>query len=346
MAFDFPANPSIGQPFVVSGIAYVFDGVAWNVAATPQAVLTADSRNRVRNPNFIISQENGDNAGITTGYYMADQWFHSWSSAVGQAAAGRVAATPPSGSRYALHTYVNTVDTALVTEWLGVTQRIEGLDIADFRWGSADAKPAVLRFWAYSQLGGTYGGCVRSSAPAARSFVFGFTLPAATWTEVVRAIPGDTSATAWNSDSTLAAELWFTWAASSTQCAAPGWNNGGNIGATGQDNGFASTANHFYVADVGLYKDPLGTGLAPPWEAPDFADELRRCQRYWKRMYSILLNPNVNNGSTFFNVMMRTNPSITNPTASPGFGVGASTSENADIYGTRAYTDVILNARI
>jgi hypothetical protein len=284
--FDFPANPSIGQPFVVSGITYIFDGVAWNVSAAPNAALplTADSRNRIRNPNMIVSQENGDTASVVAGYYVADQWQSNWSAGGGgQAGAGRVTTTPPSGSTYSFHQYVNVAD-ATPTGWMAISQSIEGTDIADFRWGSAVAKQAVLRFWANSSAAGTYGGCVRSIAPGpARTFPFSFTLAANTWTEVVKVIPGDTGGTAWTSTNTKAGEVFFTWAAATAQRGTPGvWQDGGMFGATGQSNGFGVVANHFYVTDIGLYLDPLGTGIPPRWEAPDFNEEYIRCQRYYE----------------------------------------------------------------
>ena len=34
-----------------------------------------------------------------------------------------------------------------------------------------------------------------------------------------------------------------------------------------------------------MYADPYLTGVAPPFQVPQFADELRRCQRYWYRGY-------------------------------------------------------------
>jgi hypothetical protein len=43
--------------------------------------------------------------------------------------------------------------------------------------------------------------------------------------------------------------------------------------------------NAFYIFDVGLYLDPNNTGVAPPWQMPDEAEELRACQRYWEKAY-------------------------------------------------------------
>ena len=42
-----------------------------------------------------------------------------------------------------------------------------------------------------------------------------------------------------------------------------------------------TTGNVFELFDVGLYLDPHNTGIAPPWQMPDEAEELRACQRYY-----------------------------------------------------------------
>ena len=284
MAFDFPASPAEGTQFTpAGGPTYVFKSGVWTVPSIGSIKpLTADTRNRIVNPCMQISQENGDTASISTAYYPADQWLASWTSAVGQAGSNR-SEISPNGSKYVLHQYVNVADTALATEWLGVYQIIEGTTLADFRWGTVAAKQVVLRFWAFSTVAGTYGGAIRNFN-ASRTFVFSFVLSANAWTEFVVVIPGDTAGT-WLTDNSMACQLWFTWAASSAQCGTPGiWQNGTMFGATGQSNGFSVAGNHFYIADVGLYADPLKTGVAPPLDIPAYDDDLRHCQRYYYRL--------------------------------------------------------------
>jgi len=46
-------------------------------------------------------------------------------------------------------------------------------------------------------------------------------------------------------------------------------------------NGAAVVNSYFGLANVGLYRDPLATGIAPPWVMPDYAEESRACQRYY-----------------------------------------------------------------
>ena len=348
---DPPADPYNGQLWwnAENGNLYVWydDGnsAQWVQTAgyTGAAYRTAEARNRIRNPAMQISQENGDTASVANTYYLADQWITSWSSAVGQAGSGRVVSASPNGSKYALHAYVNAADTSLATEWLGINQPIEGTDIADFKWGTADAQQAVLRFWAFANTAGTYGGAIRSTT-VSRTFVFDFTLPANQWTEVVKVIPGDTGGPAWATDNTKAGELWFTWAASAVQCGAPGWQAGAAIGATGQRNGFDTVANHFYIADTGLYKDPLKTGKPPPWQIPDYADELVRCQRYWEigdsRFDGYGVTGTFNSETVPFSVTKRTVPVCAILAGATASNMGTSTVDMATMASFRTFRQV------
>jgi hypothetical protein len=43
-------------------------------------------------------------------------------------------------------------------------QRIEGTNVADLAWGTANAKTVTLSFWVRSSLTGTFGGSLRNSA--------------------------------------------------------------------------------------------------------------------------------------------------------------------------------------
>jgi hypothetical protein len=77
----------------------------------------------------------------------------------------------------------------------------------------------------------------------------------------------------------------------------------------------ATAAAVFELFDAGLYLDPLATGVAPPWEMPDYAQELEACKRYWGSYgmvlggyYGVAAGPYVS--STPFPVTMRIVPAI------------------------------------
>jgi hypothetical protein len=54
------------------------------------------------------------------------------------------------------------------------------------------------------------------------------------------------------------------------------------MGHASLSNGMAVAGNVFHIFDVGLHLDPLNTGIAPPWQQPDEAAELRACMRYFQ----------------------------------------------------------------
>ena len=85
-------------------------------------------------------------------------------------------------------------------------------------------------------------------------------------------------------------EVGFGFAAGTTYQGAAGWQAGAKYTITGNPNG-AVTGNVFYFTDVGLYLDPLATGIAPPWAMPDEAEELRACQRYYQKVTDYQMFP-------------------------------------------------------
>ena len=290
-----PGSPSNGQLFWESDtgnfyIFYIDPGGApgqWVQVNTSgaAATATADAYNRIVNGAMLISQENGNTSSTTAAssaaYYGADQWFGWWSLTGGTANFRSVAlAGPPSGSKTYLQMQFPGGAPANASAYALITQRIEGLRVADLQWGTANAKPVVLRFWANASTAGTYSVRFGNAVGAAtRCYVAQFTLAAATWTQVSFAVPGDTTGV-WASDTSLGMSIDFCIFTGSTFTGVTGWQAGNFFAAPGQVASLPSNAT-FLVADVGLYADPSNTGKAPPWQTPDYATALRDCQRYY-----------------------------------------------------------------
>jgi hypothetical protein len=76
-----------------------------------------------------------------------------------------------------------------------ITQTIEGTNISDLAWGSANAKTVTLSFWTKSSLTGTFGGALNNS-DSTRLYPFTYTISAAnTWEYKTVTITGDISGT-------------------------------------------------------------------------------------------------------------------------------------------------------
>ena len=247
--------------------------------------VTAQTRNRIVNGAMQHSQQNYDSASAASalhgGYYCADQTMARWSVSPGTMAAGRHASikSPDDGRTVVLTT--STIKASLAaTDHALITQLIEGSRIADLQWGTASARPIVIRF----QVRGTYTGKFSfrvCNNAVDRSYVSQFDIASAdTWTLIEAVIPGDTSGT-WLTDAGVGLRFEIAIGVGSSYVGTAGaWQAGNIFAGPGQTNGVA-TAGSFLVSDVGLYLDPDNTGIPPKWEMPDYAEELIACRRYF-----------------------------------------------------------------
>jgi hypothetical protein len=248
-------------------------------------VATAQARNRIVNGAMQISQEAGNTNLGGSGQYPADQ-FGVLFVTTGTINFQRVQVVTPNGSANRLRVVIVAADTSLAAgEYLFVQSAVEGIRVADFRWGSASAKQVVLRFW-WKSPAGTYSVMVGNGSAPTRSYIANFTVSAGqanTDTEQTLVIPGDTSGT-WPTDTSAGLLLRICMASGTTFQGAAGWQAGNVFATSATSNGMASTSNVYELFDVGLYLDPLATGVAPRWEMPDEAQELAACQRYFNRI--------------------------------------------------------------
>ena len=285
--WNFPDSPTAGQVFTTpNGAQYIFTDGVWKQASAAQIKLTAQDFNRVVNPAMQVSQEWDVTAGTSTGFYMADQWLTSQGGSSWTISWGRVASRTPRGSSYRLRGTVTLAKPALAAgDWAIMQQYIEGLRFADFLWGTANGKPAILRF-GFRGPAGTYGVSIRNGPTVDRTWVGTFTIAAGQAnidTEQTFIVPPETVGT-WATDNSRALQLCFCVAAGSGQHGVAGWQTGNFYTTSAQFNGLGANGNIFELFDVGLYLDPEGTGAAPPWQMPSFADAILDCWRYFRRL--------------------------------------------------------------
>ena len=287
--FDFPASPAIGQVFNPSGgPLYTWNGLAWAAVAVP--IGTADTRNRIVNGAMQISQENAAGTVLTASLsYPADQW-QGQHTTTGALIYQQIVSTVYPFNRTRIRMLVSpTADTSIAAgEFAMLAQSIEGIRIADFMWGTALPKPAVIYLAMTCNVAGTYAVALRENAATPTySIVFPFTVSASEaltgLIERTFAVPAPTAGT-WVSDNTKALSLSVCFATGTTyQAPSNGvWVAGNFLGVAGHSNGLAAVNNELCIVRAGLYLDPNNTGLAPPWQPPDEAQELAACMRYWE----------------------------------------------------------------
>ena len=203
------------------------------------------------------------------------------------------------------------------SEAFGIQQVIEGFNIADLAWGTANAKTVTLSFQVYSSLTGTFGGAIQNYAQN-RSYPFTYTISSAnTWTSVSVIIPGDTTGT-WVTDNTGGLLVGFGLGCGSTYSGASGaWAGADYRSATGATSVVGTSGATWYITGVQL---EVGT-QATPFEFRHYSHELQMCQRYYWQMVSGTTIEVMINGYNYqstqwesvvtYPVEMRTVPTIT-----------------------------------
>ena len=274
-------------------------------------------RNRIINGAMVIDQRNaGASITPTNGQFSVDRWacFLSQASKYTiQQNAGSV--TPPIGFINYLGATSSAATSLGATDWFGIAQRIEGFNIADLGWGTANAKTVTLSFQVYSSLTGTFGGSLNNNG-FAYNYPFSYSIPIAnTWTTISITIAGPTSGT-WLATNGFGVQVHFGLGVGSTYSGTAGsWTATANIlSATGATSVVGTSGATFYITGVQL---EAGT-TASPFEQRLYGTELALCQRYYYRLTpSAAANPlgtsyssstTVNIGTVNFPVTMRDRP--------------------------------------
>jgi len=238
-------------------------------------------KNRIINGAMVIDQRNaGASVTVSTATYCVDRWGFSGSQAskfTAQQNAGSV--TPPVGfSNYWGLTTISPVSLAS-GDYFVAYQVIEGYNVADFGWGTANAKTVTISAWVYSSLTGTFGGSLRSSTNN-YSYPFTYSIPVAnTWTQISITIPGATSST-WNTTNGQGILVNFALGVGSTYSGTAGsWSANNYLSATGATSVVSTNGATFYITGVQLEVGSSATGF----EYRQYQQELALCQRYYQR---------------------------------------------------------------
>jgi hypothetical protein len=275
-------------------------------------------KNRIINGAMVIDQRNaGASLSMTTSTYGLDRYrcFASQTSKMTvQQNAGSV--TPPTGFTNYMGFTSSSAYSSLSTDRFMVIQGIEGYNIADLGWGTANAKTVTLSFWVRSSLTGTHSGALGNDA-GSRSYVFSFTVSSAnTWEYKTVTIAGETSGT-WLTDNQGGIYFYFNLGCGSNYLTTAGsWANGYYIGATGATSVVGTNGATFYITGVQL---EVGSA-ATTFDYRPYTTELQLCQRYYEIltynsngeiMSSYLLTSTFYKSYWYFKVNKRASPTIT-----------------------------------
>lgn len=269
-----------------SGAITFNDGSVQNTASLP------GMRNRIINGAMMIDQRNAGASG-TAGGYTVDRWYYLSSQAskgTWQQNAGSV--TPPVGFKNYLGFTSSSAYSVVSGDYFNFFQKIEGFNVSDLDWGTANAKPVTLSFKVYSSLTGTFGGSLTNSA-SSRSYPFTYTISSAnTWTDISVTIAGDTTGT-WLTNSSTGIQISFGLGAGSTYSGTAGaWASAQYLSATGATSVVGTNGATFYITGVQLEKGSTATSF----DYRPYGQELQLCQRYFQKTYPIGIKPGDTSG--------------------------------------------------
>jgi hypothetical protein len=236
-------------------------------------------RNRIINGQMVIDQRNaGASVTPTNGAFTLDRWVAALSQTSKfsvQQNAGPV--TPPAGFTNYLGVTSLSAYTVGAAENFLIQQRIEGYNVADLGWGTANAKTVTLSFWVRSSLTGTFGGALRNSN-STRSYPFSYLISSAnTWEQKSITVAGETTGT-WLTTNGNAISVVFGLGVGPDRSGTAGaWASTNYTSATGATSVVGTNGATFYITGVQL---EVGT-QATSFEYRQIQQELALCQRYY-----------------------------------------------------------------
>ena len=272
-------------------------------------------RNRIINGAMRIDQRNSGaaNTPVNNGYTL-DRWKFGLTQASKFTAQQDSSANTVAGFTSSMKITSSSAYSVTTGDTFFLDQCIEGNNVADLRWGTANARAITISFWVRSSLTGQFGGALRNNA-ADRSYPFSYTIVAAnTWEQKVITVAGDTSGTWLTTNGTGIEIVWNLGSVSSYLATAGAWTAANIIGATGDTSVVGTNGATWYITGVQLEEGSVPT----PFEYRQYGTELALCQRYYFRFVpgasSSFVTGGYNSSSTAFQgflsfpVSMRTSP--------------------------------------
>jgi hypothetical protein len=234
-------------------------------------------RNRIINGDMRIAQRG--TAAVTASGYGVDRF--NIANTTDGAFSAQQDSSAPAGFIKSTKITTTTADASVTTTQLFIfRQMIEGTNIADLAWGTANAKTVTLSFWVRSSLTGTFGGSLLNS-DSSRSYPFTYSISSAdTWEQKSVTIAGETSGT-WLTDTGVGIRVTFGLGVGPDRSGTAGaWNSNNNQSATGAVSVIGTLNATWYITGVQL---EVGS-VATPFERRPFGAELILCQRYYYRV--------------------------------------------------------------
>jgi len=264
---------------------------AAELAALIGSQTALSNRNLIINGAMQVDQRNsGSSVSAPHNTYTLDR-LNTYQSGGGAYSVQQQTSVTPVGFGFAAKINVDTIDSSIAAgDYYMLTYNFEGHDTAQLEFGTSGAKTVTLSFYVRSSLTGTFSGAINNDA-SDRAYTFEYTIDSAdTWERKTITVAGDQSGTWPGAVNTRSIKIRWALALGSTYSNTAGsWASGDYYGTSNQVNLMATLNNTFYITGVQL---ELGE-QATPFEHRSYADELRRCQRYFTYICSYSDNARV-----------------------------------------------------
>jgi hypothetical protein len=269
----------------------------YNGSITANAVTpSVNMKNRLINSAMVIDQRNAGASTTPAGStYTLDRWVYQPSPA--SKFSIQRSTTAPGGFSNSMLLTVVSAYTPSGNDSINIGQYIEGFNVADLGWGTANAKTVTLSFWVNCSVTGTYS--VQFGGDNGRGYIGTYTVSAAnTWEYKTITVPGDTSGTYGTTNGTGITVFFALGAGSGRQNTANTWIASGytTTAATGSTNLVATNGATLYITGVQLEVGSTATSFDyRPYGTEDYL-----CKRYYQ-LQTVSTYGCIDGTSTVFN---------------------------------------------
>tara|TARA_B100000287_G_scaffold390184_1_gene400821 strand:+ start:254 stop:1396 length:1143 start_codon:yes stop_codon:yes gene_type:complete len=268
------------------------DGIRSNSASSDAITLandgtcTANITNNLSNRNLVINgamqvAQRGTSQSPASGYGTVDRFIVS-NPTGSQTQAASQETDAPVGLYKSLKVTCTTANTNITTsvgDQAKIEYRIEGTDLANIHYGTANAQTLTVSFYVKSnKTGNTAIGLVNYSNN--RCFVHQYNIASAnTWQRVSFSVTGDTSGT-WGTDTGIGMRMrWGSFGTNHQTTSFNAWQSG-QFMATGNSPINFNSATNDYLQITGVQVER--GSVATDFEHRSYAQELELCKRYFQ----------------------------------------------------------------
>jgi hypothetical protein len=300
--------------------------VSWNTLdSNVQGDLGISFKNKIINGAMTFDQRNAG-ASVTPANlaYTLDRWKAEIST--GSKFTVQQSSTAPAGFNNSLLITSSSAYTLSSSDYFAISQPIEGYNIADLGFGTANAKTVTLSFWVRSSVTGTYSAVLVNQSDT-RVYPYTYTVNSAnTFEYKTVTIAGDITGTWLTTNGAGIRVSFYIGLGTNYQGAVNAWNGGTVYGASGTTNLVSTNGATWYVTGLQLEVGTQATTFTTA--GGSYGAELALCQRYYETSTTVWIwSGYTTTGNTFFQIVpyrvtKRAQPTVSNTiTAHSGFSL-------------------------